>query len=246
MQMRSKASNNKNRTDPAPVALIAAAVLLGALASAKVMAFFTGRDRAQDVVERALAQDRYDPNDLKPHLEKAKEMADALKKSNLFIKQPPKQHPVKQVDGILGREALISGKWYKVGDKIGDARILAIKPTEVTVEWEGKEKAFAPLMAEGAKPSPPGRPEGRPGRGERPELPRPGPRAERPQVKMVAPAEDDALAWMGVDLPASVKEKLLEHWNKMSDEEKQEAKEKWNNMSEEQKQQAIEAMGQRT
>ena len=49
---------------------------------------------------------------------------------------------------------------------------------------------------------------------------------------------------MGVDLPASVKEKLLEHWNNMSDEEKKEAKEKWNNMSDEQKQEAVKAMEQ--
>ena len=47
----------------------------------------------------------------------------------------------------MGKEALINGQWKKVGDKIGDAKIIAIKPTEVVIEWEGKEKAFAPIGA---------------------------------------------------------------------------------------------------
>ena len=245
VQMRSKAPDNTNRSDRVPVALIAAAVLLGALASAKVMAFFKGRDRAKEVVGWALTQDHHDPNALRQHLDQAKETADALKKSNMFVKQPPKQHPVKQVDGILGREALISGKWYKVGEKIGDAKIVAIESTEARIEWDGKVQPFAPMKAGDKKPSAPepkvAKPEG-PGR---PKAPPSGPPVQQVKVdKAPAPGADDALAWMGVSLSANIKEKLLEHWNKMSDEEKKEAKEKWNNMSDDQKQKAVEAMEQ--
>jgi len=30
--------------------------------------------------------------------------------------------------GIFGDEALINGKWYKAGDKVADAKILAVNP----------------------------------------------------------------------------------------------------------------------
>ena len=56
------------------------------------------------------------------------------------------------------------------------------------------------------------------------------------------PADGDSLAWMGVDLPESVRGKLLERWNKMSDEEKVKAREKWNGMPEEERQKAVEVM----
>jgi len=51
---------------------------------------------------------------------------------------------------------LFNGKWYKVGDKIGDAKIVAIEAAQVRIEWEGKEKIFAPISA--ASSSGPGGP----------------------------------------------------------------------------------------
>ena len=51
--------------------------------------------------------------------------------------------------GILGREALIGDKWYKVGDSVGDAKIVAIEPTKVKVVWDGQEKEFSPIGSSG-------------------------------------------------------------------------------------------------
>jgi hypothetical protein len=48
---------------------------------------------------------------------------------------------------------------------------------------------------------------------------------------------------MGVELPPEVKNKMLERWNGMSDEEKEKAKQKWSEMSEEQKRRAVESIG---
>jgi len=85
-----------------------------------------------------------------------------MKKKSIFAPPAPKQHPVKQVQGIWGNEALINGKWYKAGDRIADANIVAIEPTKVRTMWEGKEKVFRPIDA--ASPSRPGGPRpGRPG-----------------------------------------------------------------------------------
>jgi hypothetical protein len=47
---------------------------------------------------------------------------------------------------------------------------------------------------------------------------------------------------MGVDLPPRIREKLIEHWNKMSAQEQEEARNKWNSMPPEEKQKAIETM----
>ena len=50
-----------------------------------------------------------------------------------------------RVEGILGEKALISGRWRKVGDNIGDAKVLEIKPTHVKVEWQGQQKTLFPV-----------------------------------------------------------------------------------------------------
>ena len=42
---------------------------------------------------------------------------------------------------------LIKAKWYKVDETVGDAKIVAIGPTQVTVEWKSKKKVFLPIDA---------------------------------------------------------------------------------------------------
>ena len=73
----------------------------------------------------------------------------------MFAPPIPKKHPVNkdQVLGILGSEVLINGKWYKTGDNVGDAKIVAITPIDVRIEWDGNEQVFIPFDAKGAAPS---------------------------------------------------------------------------------------------
>jgi hypothetical protein len=220
-------------------ALAGVAVLVGASAVAKVVTLHVEGKRVRDIT--ALSCNGCEPNELQEHLEEAQETADALKQGNLFVKPPPKTHPVKQVEGILGNEALISGKWYKVGAKVGDAKILEIGPTEVRIEWDGKTTAFTPMAVASSGPSRPARPE--PAKRGGPSPPRPAPRAEVVKTEAPeAPAADDPLAWLGVSLSPQLKEKLLERWNKLSDEEKEERKREWNEMDDEQKQQTLESL----
>jgi hypothetical protein len=186
-----------------------------------------------------------DPNDVAKHMAKGKATADGLKKKNLFAPPPPKRHPVTAVAGIFGNEVLINGNWYKVGDKIGDAKIVAIESTLVKIEWDGKVTTFAPISAitaaapsEDVKPAPVVEKKEEPGdAAETPE-------STKLEVSSSASAEEDPLAWMGVELPANVREMVLQKWNSASDEEKAKAKEEWNKLPQEQKQQAIDAMGQ--
>jgi hypothetical protein len=232
--MRSEFADN-HRCDLMCRAFIAIALLLGALVLAKATSYV----RTQRAIARVRSLTQPDPNDLQESLRKAKDVADALKKANLFAKQPPKEHPVKQVDGILGNEALIAGNWYKAGEKVGDAEILAVAATEITVGWNGQKKVFAPMAAASAETPPVNRPEP-----PKPPEPAKATKAAAPvEVKKVeAPAGDDPLAWMGITLSPKARAKLLEIWNKVPDDQKEQAKEQWNKMSDEDKQKALDAM----
>jgi hypothetical protein len=158
-----------------PFALLGVSALLAVLTLVKVVDFFVTSAKAGSVVRKAVEQNKSDEDDVEKHLAKAKAMADDLKKRNLFVPVPPKRNPVSVVLGIFGDEALINDKWYRAGDSVGDAKIVAIEPTQVRIEWDGKEKVFAPITASVASgPSGPAR-AGRPGRGD----------SERPEPSMV-------------------------------------------------------------
>jgi hypothetical protein len=229
---------HRNR-DRVSYGLLAAAALLGVFTVAKVAGFCVECGRMQAV--GALAQSGHDPNRLKQSLGAARKTVDSLKQNNLFIKAPPKQSPVKQVEGILGAEALIGGKWYKAGDKVGDAKIIAVAATQVEVEWDGKKTSFSPIASVSA--GPPARPAG-PGGPPRKEA---GPQPPKsPKAELVKPPSpptgDDPLAWMGVKLSPKAREKFLQMWNSMPDDQKEEAKAKWNSMPEDEKQGTVQRM----
>jgi hypothetical protein len=209
---------------------------MGVLILIKVTGFFAAPARAEDLVKRTVELNKPDPNDMKKYFSKSRAIADELKKNNLFAPPLPKQHPVKQVSGILGNEVLIKDKWYKAGDNVGDAKIVAIEPTQVRIEWEGSEKAFAPISAVSA-------PETKKAVAKTVVKKKDIKKVEKAvEEKAETVSTEDPLAWMGVDLPPKAREMILQQWNNASDEEKAQAKEKWNNMPEDQKQQAIEAM----
>jgi hypothetical protein len=156
----------KEKKEVVSVVLLGVSALLAVLILIKVGSFFAASARAERLVKKAIAQKNTDTKDIEKHLAKSKAIAEELKRENLFAPPPPKQNPIKEVWGIFGDEVLIKDKWYKVGDTVGDAKILAIGPTSVKIEWDGKEKVFAPIDAVVA--SPPGKPK------------RTGPGAEEP------------------------------------------------------------------
>jgi hypothetical protein len=232
----------KDKHDSMRFGLIAAAVLLGALACAKVAQSVIEPKRVESLAAYAAARNDQDPNRAQPWLDSAKDVAQTLREKNLFVKAPPKKHPVKQVDGILGREVLVEDKWYKAGDTIGDAKVISVESTHVIIEWDGQTKTFAPIASANAKSaSAPTRSEAKPkeAKGESPES---AAKAEAAAVTVTVTetaGADDPLAWLGVDLPPHVKAKFLELWGSMSEEQKENAKEEWNKMSDDEKQEAI-------
>lgn len=137
----------KEKKELVSTVLLGISALLGVLILVKMTGFFVASARAEVLVKRAVTQSKIDANDMEKYFSKSKAVADELKKENLFVLPEQKKHPVNQVRGILGDEALIGDKWYKAGDKIGDAKIVAIEATHVIIKWKGKEKIFAPMGA---------------------------------------------------------------------------------------------------
>jgi uncharacterized membrane protein YgcG len=139
---------HRDKAKPLTKILFAVAVLLGALVFLKI-GFFVSSSNAMMVADQA-DPGKAGASDLKKVLAQTKASADAIKKNNLFVPVPAKQYPVSEVIGILGREVLIGDKWYKVGDSVGDAKIIAIEPTKVKVVWNGQEKEFSPIGSGGS------------------------------------------------------------------------------------------------
>jgi len=158
-----KNNHSKNNKHIVSVGLLGISAFMGVLILIKVTAFIAAPARAENSVKRAVALSKPDPNDMEKYFAKSKAIADGLKKNNLFAPPLQKQHPVSQVLGILGDEVLIKDKWYKAGDNVGDAKIVAIETTQVRIEWDGNEKTFLPFDAKGDSPSGSRRPGG-PGR----------------------------------------------------------------------------------
>jgi hypothetical protein len=233
----------KDKHSSARFGLAGAAVLLASLTCGKVARCFIEPKRAEGMVAYAAGQSRQDPNRVAVCLDSTKAVATALKEKNLFVVTPPREHPVKQIDGILGREVLAGDKWYKVGDKIGDATIVSVASTLVTIEWDGQRKSFAPIAA--ATDAPAAEPKPEAAKKPKVEVEKPETPAEAKVAQVTVTetvTEEDPLAWMGVELSPKVRAFILEKWNNASEEEREQAKEEWNSMSDDKKQEAIQSM----
>ncbi|MHC4475206.1 MAG: hypothetical protein ACYTEL_06160 [Planctomycetota bacterium] len=130
----------KDRKEPVSLVLLGLSAVLGLVILVRIAGFFVTSARAEKLIEDAAALSKPDPNDTEKYFAESKEIADKLKKKNLFAPPPKKENPVKGVSMIITNEAFINGKWHKVGDKIGDAEVLEIKPTSVKIKWESEEK----------------------------------------------------------------------------------------------------------
>jgi hypothetical protein len=136
-----------NKQELVPTVLLGVAVLCGILILIKVTSFYVASARADSIVKKATKQSGNGQKNLEKYLAGSAAISDELKKNNLFAPPLAKQHPVSEVSGIFGDQVLIKNKWYNVGDKIADAKIVAIGPTSVTIAWDGREKVFLPIQA---------------------------------------------------------------------------------------------------
>ncbi len=142
----------KDKKELVSIVLLGVSGFLGVCILVKVTGLFVTSARAERLVREAVKQSEPDAKQMEKYFAESRAVADELKKKNLFAPPAPKQQPIKQVLGILGDEVLIEGKWYRFGDMVGDAKIVAIKPAEIVIEWDGREIALAPIDAVTASP----------------------------------------------------------------------------------------------
>lgn len=217
-----KNNHSKNKKDIFSVGLLGISAFMCVLILIKVTGFFAAPAKAEDSVKRAVEHSKPDPNDMEKYFAKSRAIADQLKKNNLFAPPLPKQHPVNkdQVLGILGNEALINGGWYKVGDNVGDAKIVAITPIDITIEWDGSEQVFVPIDAKGASPSG----SRRPGGPDRPQVAKEGEQgpAEMVQVQQEGGGGEGMGRFGGGDMMERMRA-MRERFENMSPEEREQA-----------------------
>ncbi len=135
----------KDRKELVSRVLVCGSVVLGVVIVIRIGGVIISTAEASRLVREATAQGEVDPNSTEKYFEKSRKIAEELKKKNMFSPPAPEKHPVSSVSGLLGDGAIINGKLYKVGDKIGDAKVVAIGATFVKIEWDGKEKTFSPF-----------------------------------------------------------------------------------------------------
>jgi hypothetical protein len=241
----------KEKKELVATVLLAVSVIAVLLTVAKVTGFFVTSARAEGAVKQAIEQSKPDAKHLTAQIDRSKQVADALKKNNLFAPPPPKANPIKAVMGILGDEALINGKWYKVGAKVGDAKVVAIAPDAVTTEWNGQQKTFNPIDGAGSGSSGPARSAKRSSarsssskksKSAAPKLVTVQRRLTSNRVS--GPVTRDTFAQLGaglgVAMPPRVQENLVKYWNGLSDQEKTRSQESWNRMSDRERRQTLE------
>lgn len=145
----------KQKRNFASILLLGASTVCAVLILVQVTGFFADSSKANTLLKDAVAASKPDANAVEKRLADSKTVAEELKKKNLFAPPPPKQHPVTFVSGIMGNEVLINDTWYKLGQMVADAKIVAIEPTQIKTLWDGQEKVFAPIDAP-TPASPPG------------------------------------------------------------------------------------------
>jgi hypothetical protein len=133
--------NNLHYMTKALLGLSAAIVIITV---AKGSAYVKSSTRIKANIEAAKAQKPNDQETINKLLETGRETAGTLRKKNMFTNPPAKPKPP-ICYGIIGSSAIINGKQYKVGDKIGAAEVLAVGTKDVTIMWEEKEMKLVPF-----------------------------------------------------------------------------------------------------
>ncbi len=134
-----------------PRLLLGASLLVGMTTAAKVYAYVTESANIPEKIENTISKQELSEETIKKYQSRYADSAAALKKKNVFMPPVAKGNPVKQVSAIFGNEVMISDKWYKAGDKIGDAEVIEVTSMAVRIKWNDTETTFYPFDSPGAE-----------------------------------------------------------------------------------------------
>jgi hypothetical protein len=135
------------------VALLGLIILLAVLVLLKVTSFFAVTAKAQRVVAEAIIIAKTPATTA--DFASDRQIVSALTANNIFNAIPPQtvsvqqtqRNPITEVRGIVGDKASINGSWYVVGDTIGQAKIVAIDPGQVTILYNDREYVLRTIDA---------------------------------------------------------------------------------------------------
>ena len=194
-------------------ALFVASVVLVALTVTKVSGYMTSSGQITKAVKTAKAQNGNDEETVKTLLAKGREAADGLKKKNMFAPPPPKPNPP-VCFGIIGSSAIINGKEYKAGDKVGAAEIISVGTKEVVIKWDDKEMKLIPFAVNNASP-----PSRKPSPGKSEKKPESGPEPAKTivEVTVTGPGGPGG-RFMGMS--SDERQRMMDRYRNMSDEER--------------------------
>jgi hypothetical protein len=99
------------------------------------------------ITETTVEKSKLDDAATKKLLSAGSERIGGLQKKHPFSPPAAKPNPPVCV-GIFGSWAVIGDQMYRTGDQVGQAKIVRIDPTQVVIEWEGKEMPLVPFAAE--------------------------------------------------------------------------------------------------
>jgi type II secretory pathway component PulC len=125
-------------------------IVFAALILLKITGFYSVCANTQQVIEQTIAN--FDAPRLDVELKKDREIVDSLSANNVFNAVPVSitaisQNPITEIRAIVGSSVLINGEWHKAGDSIGNAKIVAVEPTQITVEFEGRQTTYRTVDA---------------------------------------------------------------------------------------------------
>jgi S1-C subfamily serine protease len=130
-----------------PIALFGFSTLLAVVMLWKIVNFLQVSIWARDVVGKAVVQIGAQTPNVEQYLTIDRSIVGTLNQNNVFVPQATPVNPISEVRAIFGDSALINNNWYKAGDSVGQARIVAVEPTQAQIEWNGDVKTYLPVDA---------------------------------------------------------------------------------------------------
>lgn len=123
------------------LAMFGFSAVLAVVMVSRVAACKVGQTKIPAAIKSAAEKGTLDDEAVKKYLVNFTKCANKLKKKNMFTSPPSKPKPP-TCSGIIGDRAIISGKSYKVGEKVAGAEIVSIGTKNITILWEGAEKTL--------------------------------------------------------------------------------------------------------
>jgi hypothetical protein len=160
LNMKINLESLKEKKELVSVFLLCCSVLLIVLTFVEITRSYSDTTKIENTLLRATKQSEISQEEIDKVLASTQQFADKLKQNNAFapyvrqdqVVQAP-TNPVTEVRAILGKSALINNRWYTVNESIGSAKIVAIEPMFVTIEFNSIKTDYYPIRASLIEPS---------------------------------------------------------------------------------------------